>query len=61
MGSLNDSSYRAALIEPYAIWPVASPAYLASLPAVGIATLPELQRARWLAHSRSPRRYAGTC
>ena len=52
MGSLNDSSYRAALIEPYAIWPVASPAYLASLPAKGIASLDELQRARWLAHSR---------
>ena len=52
MGSLNDSSYRAALIEPYAIWPVASPAYLASLPARDIATLPDLQRARWLAHSR---------
>ena len=52
MGSLNDSSYRAALIESYAIWPVASPAYLASLPAKGIASLDELQRARWLAHSR---------
>ena len=52
MGSLNDSSYRAALIEPYAIWPVASPAYLASLPARGIASLDDLQRARWLAHSR---------
>ena len=59
MGSLNDSSYRAALIEPYAIWPVASPAYLASLPGQGIATLPDLQRARWLAHSRlaSPLRW----
>ncbi len=59
MGSLNDSSYRAALIEPYAIWPVASPAYLASLPGKGIATLPDLQRARWLAHSRlaSPLRW----
>lgn len=52
MGSLNDSSYRAALIEPYAIWPVASPAYLASLPGRDIATLSDLQRARWLAHSR---------
>ncbi|NHQ89182.1 LysR family transcriptional regulator [Janthinobacterium lividum] len=52
MGSLNDSSYRAALIEPYAIWPVASPAYLASLPAKGITSLDDLQRARWLAHSR---------
>ncbi|MBH1995001.1 MAG: LysR family transcriptional regulator, partial [Burkholderiales bacterium] len=59
MGSLNDSSYRAALIEPYAIWPVASPAYLASLPARDIASLPDLQRARWLAHSRlaSPLRW----
>ena len=52
MGQLNDSSYRAALVEPYAIWPVASPAYLASLPAKNIATLADLQRARWLAHSR---------
>ena len=41
-----------ALIEPYAIWPVASPAYLASLPGKDIASLPDLQRARWLAHSR---------
>ena len=59
MGSLNDSSYRAALIEPYAIWPVASPAYLASLPGKGIASLDDLQRARWLAHSRlaSPLRW----
>jgi len=52
MGQLNDSSYRAALVEHYAIWPVASPAYLASLPAKGIATLEDLQRARWLAHGR---------
>ena len=52
MGQLNDSSYRAALVENYAIWPVASPAYLASLPAKNIATLADLQRARWLAHSR---------
>ena len=60
MGQLNDSSYRAALIEPYAIWPVASPAYLASLPGKGIATLDELQQARWLAHSRlaAPLRWA---
>ena len=59
MGSLNDSSYRASLVEHYAIWPVASPAYLASLPGQGIATLDDLQRARWLAHSRlaSPLRW----
>lgn len=51
-GQLHDASYRATLVENYAIWPVASPAYLASLPGKGIATLDELQRARWLAHSR---------
>ncbi|WP_300752037.1 LysR family transcriptional regulator [Janthinobacterium sp.] len=54
MGSLNDSSYRASLVEHYAIWPVASPAFLASRPGRDIATLDELQQARWLAHSRLP-------
>lgn len=52
MGQLSDSSYHAALIEPYAIWPVASPAYLASLPSRSIDSLEALQQARWLAHSR---------
>ncbi|MGK5021737.1 LysR substrate-binding domain-containing protein [Janthinobacterium sp. LB2P10] len=52
MDTLNDASDRASLVERYAVWPVASPAYLASLPAKDIATLPDLQRARWLAHSR---------
>lgn len=52
LGQLNDSSYRAALVETYAIWPVASPAYLASLPGKGIATVDDLRNARWLAHSR---------
>lgn len=60
MGQLNDSSYRAALIEPYAIWPVASPAFLASLPSRGIDSIEALQQARWLAHSRlaAPLRWA---
>lgn len=52
LGQWNDASCRAALVEHHAIWPVASPAYLASLPGKGIATLDDLQRARWLAHSR---------
>lgn len=57
LGQLNDSSCRAALVENHAIWPVASPAYLASLPEKGIATLDDLQRARWLAHSRLATRW----
>lgn len=49
LGQLADSSLRAALLDSFAIVPVASPAYLARHP---IASLAQLAQAQWLAHSR---------
>ncbi|MFV8904406.1 LysR family transcriptional regulator [Serratia fonticola] len=51
LGQLADSNHHAALIDNFAILPVASPAYLARWP---IASLPQLAQAAWLAHSRLP-------
>jgi len=49
LGQLADSSLRAALLDSFAIVPVASPAYLARHP---IASLAQLAQAQWIAHSR---------
>lgn len=49
LGQLADSSLRAAPIDSFAIYPVASPVYLAEHP---IANLAQLAHASWLAHSR---------
>ncbi|CAI2421044.1 D-malate degradation protein R [Serratia ficaria] len=49
LGQLADSSHRAALLDSFAILPVASPAYLARRP---IDSLPQLALAQWIAHSR---------
>lgn len=51
LGQLADSNHHAALIDNFAILPVAAPAYLAQWP---IASLPQLAQAAWLAHSRLP-------
>lgn len=49
LGQLADSSHRAALIDSFAIFPVASPDYLAEQP---IHSLTDLAQAQWIAHSR---------
>lgn len=49
LGQLADSSLRAALLDSFAIVPVASPAYLVRHP---IASLAQLAQAQWIAHSR---------
>ena len=49
LGQLADSSHRAALIDSFAIFPVASPGYLADRP---IYSLTDLAQAQWIAHSR---------
>ncbi|MBL5906062.1 LysR family transcriptional regulator [Serratia fonticola] len=51
LGQLADSNHHAALIDNFAILPVAAPDYLAQRP---IASLPQLAQAAWLAHSRLP-------
>ncbi|MGL5343729.1 MAG: LysR family transcriptional regulator [Plesiomonas sp.] len=50
LGTLADSSHHAALIDRFAILPVASPTYLQSTGE--ITTLAQLRLARWIAHSR---------
>ncbi|TPG58332.1 LysR family transcriptional regulator [Ewingella americana] len=51
LGQLADSSHHAALIDHFAIFPVASAAYLQ--PYGGqMADLKQLEQARWIAHSR---------
>lgn len=49
LGQLADSSHRAALLDSFAILPVASPDYLARHP---IDSLTQLAQAKWIAHSR---------
>ena len=49
LGQLADSSHRAALIDSFAIFPVAAPGYLADRP---IHSLTDLAQAQWIAHSR---------
>ncbi|CAI1079058.1 D-malate degradation protein R [Serratia grimesii] len=49
LGQLADSSHRAALLDSFAILPVASPDYLARHP---IDSLTQLAQAQWIAHSR---------
>lgn len=49
LGQLADSNHRAAPIDSFAIFPVASPAYLATHP---VENLEQLAQATWLAHSR---------
>lgn len=51
LGQLADSSHHAALLDRFAILPVASPAYLQQH-AIDITDLPQLEQARWIAHSR---------
>ncbi|QNK66521.1 LysR family transcriptional regulator [Variovorax sp. PAMC26660] len=59
LGRLQDSSYRASLIETFDIVAVAAPDYLQRVPGKAITTPDELGRAQWLGHSRlpSPRRW----
>lgn len=52
LGKLKDSSYRAALIEHYPIWPVVSATYFQNHTNRSITTLADLSRADWLGHSR---------
>jgi len=40
------------LIDSFAIWPVATPEYLARLPGQNITSLEQLAQANWIAHSR---------
>lgn len=49
LGQLADSSHRAALLDSFAILPVASPDYLARHP---VDSLTQLAQAKWIAHSR---------
>ncbi|HEI9794889.1 TPA: LysR family transcriptional regulator [Serratia marcescens] len=49
LGQLADSSQRAALIDSFAIFPVAAPDYLADRP---MHSLTDLAQAQWIAHSR---------
>lgn len=49
LGQLADSSHRAALIDSFAILPVAAPDYLARHP---VGSLTQLAQAQWIAHSR---------
>ncbi|MFH0129388.1 LysR family transcriptional regulator [Variovorax sp. VaC1] len=60
LGRLEDSSYRASLIETFDIVAVAAPDYLKRVPGKKIATPDELGRAQWLGHSRlpAPRRWS---
>jgi DNA-binding transcriptional LysR family regulator len=54
LGRLQDSSYRASLIETFDIMAVAAPDYLKRVPGKKISTPDELGRAQWLGHSRLP-------
>lgn len=60
LGKLQDSNYRATLIESYEIFAVASPQYLSTASCGDIVTPHDLSQARWLGHSRlpSPRRWS---
>ncbi len=52
LGQLSDSNHHAALIDSFAIFPVATPEYLARLPGQNITSLEQLAQANWIAHSR---------
>lgn len=52
LGQLADSNHHARLIDRFDIFPVAAPAYLATLAERGISTLEQLCAATWIAHSR---------
>lgn len=52
LGSLQDSDHKAVMLGRYAVYPVASPAYLASNPIDG---LKDLGNALWIGHSRLSR------
>lgn len=54
LGQLADSSHHAALIDSFAILPVASPDYLQRHAPQGIHSLAALAQLRWIAHSRLP-------
>lgn len=51
LGSLTDSTHRAARLSHFAILPVASPGWLAENP---IDSLKDLEQAEWLVHNRLP-------
>lgn len=52
LGQLTDSNHHARLIDNFAIFPVASPAYLAHFKDETIHSLQQLAEANWIAHSR---------
>lgn len=51
LGTLTDSGYRAALIQRFAILPVAAPQWLAHHP---VSSLEALAQAEWIIHERLP-------
>lgn len=54
LGTLADSSYRAALIQRFAILPVAAPEWIEQHP---VASLEALAKAEWIIHERLPTPY----